>query len=256
MDEVLWVRVLTTGAVVILISWSVGALGPVIGGALAGLPMVMGPGFFFLMSNAPEQFVATAATFALLSLCATQSFLLSYMAAARYFRPLTSLLAGLAAWCLTAMLCYRMPSSIGLGLGMFTLFTTAAIHFSRPWCSNAKKVQARTAWWNLLLRGLLAGILVAIVTLTARRLGASLAGMLMSFPIGYTVISLTIHEHFGKTSVITTLHSALLGSISLAMFCTVIAATALYLPPLWSLASATLAALAVTCGLLLSHSRK
>ena len=37
-------------------------LGPAVGGALAGLPIVLGPGFFFLMREAEAGFVAQAAT--------------------------------------------------------------------------------------------------------------------------------------------------------------------------------------------------
>ncbi|EJC60766.1 inner membrane protein YccA [Alcaligenes faecalis subsp. faecalis NCIB 8687] len=49
-------------AIVFLVSWSVGVFGPLIGGALAGLPMVLGPGFYFLSQQFPADYVQQAAT--------------------------------------------------------------------------------------------------------------------------------------------------------------------------------------------------
>ena len=43
--------------------------------------------------------------------------------------------------------------------------------------------------------------------------------MLLAFPVGYALISVTVHEQYGAASVVGVLHSALLGTISLATFC-------------------------------------
>jgi alanine dehydrogenase len=73
-------RLLATGGVVLGVTFAVGRMGPTAGGMLAGLPIVIGPGLVFLAIDETPGFVAETATFALLSLCATQSFMLAYLA--------------------------------------------------------------------------------------------------------------------------------------------------------------------------------
>src|SRR5690606_18972202 len=83
----LLIRMAATAFVVIGVAVAVGRLGPIVGGALAGLPIVLGPGFLFLAMQAPPDFAASAAAYSLLSLCATQLFLLAYIVAARRAGP-------------------------------------------------------------------------------------------------------------------------------------------------------------------------
>ena len=42
----LGVRMGATAAVVVAVTFAVGRFGPLVGGALAGLPVVLGPGFY------------------------------------------------------------------------------------------------------------------------------------------------------------------------------------------------------------------
>ncbi|MGV1721691.1 hypothetical protein ACT4MC_24285 (plasmid) [Vibrio furnissii] len=113
------VRMAATALVIIAVSWSVQLLGPLVGGVLAGLPITMGPGFFFLIDQASAPFVSQAAAFTILSLCATQSFLLAYIVVARRGPPWAALLAALAAWLGLALLLRLLPSPLWLGTLMF-----------------------------------------------------------------------------------------------------------------------------------------
>ena len=103
----------------------------------------------------------------------------------------------------------------------------------------------------LLLRGGLAGLLVALVTAGAGRLGAEWSGLLLGFPIGFTAISVTLHERLGRDAVIATLHSALLGTASLVGFCATLALTLPRLAPHLALLAALTVSFGVTIGLLL-----
>src|SRR5690606_39456127 len=78
----LLVRVCATGFVVVFVAWLAARLGPVAGGILVGLPIVLAPGFFFMLREQPPAFVAAAAAGALFSLAGTQVFLGAYVAAA------------------------------------------------------------------------------------------------------------------------------------------------------------------------------
>lgn len=247
----LLVRMVCTALVVIGVSWAVGAFGPLIGGALAGLPMVMGPAFFFLVQSASPGFVSLTATYTLISLAATQAFVLCYLMCSRRHRPLACLGLAFAAWGATAVVCRWLPASLWLGTVLFAGVTAGAIRVSRPLVDAGAVVKGQAGWPTLLLRGALAGVMVASITTASGWLGASSAGILLAFPIGYTVIATTIHEKLGSASVIATLHAALMGSCSLAAFCLSLAILVVHLPPMLALLLATVASVSTTLALVL-----
>lgn len=256
LNDALLIRMVSTGLVVILVSWSVGAFGPLVGGALAGLPMVLGPAFFFLSREASADFVAITATYSLISLCATQCFVLTYLAAARRLSAAAALALSVLAWMLTALLCRQLPPLPWLGLALFIALTGMALHASRHFAPPSAKSPGKAGWGTLLMRGTLAGMLVAAITTSSHWLGASSAGILLAFPIGYTVIATTIHQKMGAHQVIHTLRSALLGGCSLAAFCLALALLATRTPPWAALSLATCAAVLVTTALVLRNRRK
>ena len=228
--EVLTVRILTTAFVVMAVSWAVGAFGPFIGGALAGLPIILGPGFYFLAMEAPAAFVAQAASYALLSLCATQCFLLAYIATAENLRPWGALVCAIGTWVLVALLLQLLPARPIVGTLAFAVATGLCLSFGRRFVRHGAPVKGKAGFGLLATRGMLAGALVAAVTTASHWLGSAGAGLLLAFPIGYTVVAMTIHHTLGSASVITTLYSALLGTASLAGFCMTLAFTAASLP--------------------------
>jgi hypothetical protein len=221
--EVLATRVFTTASVVVAVAWAVGAFGPLIGGVLAGLPVILGPGFYFLVTQAPAPFVSQAASYALLSLCATQFFLLAYIATAWRGIPLASLGCAIVTWLLAALVLQFLPAHPALGMALFVLTTGACRHLSIRFISPVPAMTDKPGWGLLVARGLLAGTLVAAVTTLSYWLGSSGSGLLLAFPIGYTVVAVTVHQKYGTASAVATLRSALLGTASLAGFCATLA---------------------------------
>lgn len=222
MEEAL-IRLTATALVIIVVTWSVELFGPMIGGVLAGLPITLGPGFYFLVAQAPQSFVERAASYSLWSLCATQCFLLAYVLRGRHASPASTLTGAILAWGAAAAMLRAMPSTLWLGGLLFALTTAACLWAGRGAVRPAARAAGKPGLGSLLLRGILAGALVAGVTTASHRLGAALSGLLLSFPIGYSVISVTIHQHMGRYTATATLYSALLGTTSLAMFCAVLA---------------------------------
>lgn len=243
-------RMTATAFVVIGVTIAVGRLGPVIGGALAGLPIVLGPGFFFLARQASPDFVSDAAAYSLLSLCATQLFLLAYIMTARRAGPLMSLVAALTAWGAAATVFRLIPPNPILGVAMFTALTVAARLFAARFVGVPAKAERADNLGLLCVRAVLAGILVAVVTGAASQFGAITSGLLLAFPIGYTVLAITIHEQFGKATVALTLHSAILGTTSLAGFCAALAFAAPFASPASAFLFALAVSVAITIGLM------
>lgn len=246
----LFVRMAATALVVIGVALAVGRLGPMIGGALAGLPIVLGPGFYFLVIQTPPEFVSDAAVYSLLSLCATQIFLLMYILSADRVGALPSLLAALAAWAVSAALFRLLTPQLLLVMLLFAVVTVTGRRLAAGFIEEASVPARATDFHMLLLRALLAGLLVTIVTALASQLGASASGLLLAFPVGYTVLSVTIHEQFGSAAVKAALYSAILGTISLGGFCATLAFALSFLPPLWAFLAGLVASVLITIGVI------
>lgn len=240
-----------TAFVVIAVALAVGQFGPLVGGALAGLPIVLGPGFYFLIAKAQPEFVAHAAAYSILSLCATQVFLLVYIAAARRASPLWSCVAATAAWMISVVLLRFLPINAWLGLAVFIGVTLATHRIGARFLRAAVKRRRAESLGLLLLRGGLAGLLVATVTMASGHLGVEWSGLLMAYPIGYTVLSVTIHEQFGSDTVMATLHSAIMGTVSLGAYCAALALVTPILPYYGAFVVALAVSLIVTVGLVL-----
>lgn len=247
--DALVVKMIATATVVIAVSWAVGVFGPLIGGALAGLPISLGPGFYFLIQQSPTPFVAKAAAYALLSLCATQCFLLVYIVTAHRGKPFASLGRAIGTWLVGVLLVGLLPAQPLAGLLLFAFVTAACVRLGAGSVGPVPPTRGSGGYGLLLLRGILAGALVAVVTTASHSLGSTVAGLFLAFPIGYTVMAVTIHQKYGAASIAATLHSALLGTVSLAGFCGMLALTLPHWPTSIAFVSALTTSMLITLGL-------
>lgn len=222
-EALLWgafaLRMAGTAFVVIAISWIAVRLGPTIGGVVVGLPIVLAPGFGFMLLDQSPRFVAEAAAGALFSLSATQAFLLAFVALARRAGPFLSVAGAILAWAVLAVPLGLVPHHPLVGGALFLAVTLAARRIGRRWVGGQDAKAAGTNWGLLILRGLLAGLLVGGVTLSAPVLGPEFSGALMAFPIGFTVIAISLHLDHGGRFAGQTAYAGLTGLISLASFC-------------------------------------
>ena len=95
-------RVVATAIVVMGVSLLVQHAGPALGGIAAGLPIVMGPGFFFLIGHHPPDFLHDAAVATLMALVATLIFVACFIVVAKRAGPFASVGAAILAWCVVA----------------------------------------------------------------------------------------------------------------------------------------------------------
>lgn len=241
------IRIVSTAAIVIGIALAVERLGPKIGGALAGLPIVIGPAFFFMLREQSIAFNVHAAAASLMSLTATQAFLIGYIAAAA--RSRAAIFVAILAWVGCALALSRIPPSPWAGLLFFLtammIARVVANRFVRPF----SQVGAKGTFALLIARGVLAGMLVAGVTLASDRLGSVWAGYLITYPIGLTVISVTLHSRLGADVAIMTLRSIMLGVSSIAAFTFVLAVLLEPLGPTFAFVASLFVGAVVTIGL-------
>jgi len=222
-DALIWgafaLRMAATAFIVVAVSWIAARLGPTIGGVVVGLPIVLAPGLGFMLFDHSPAFVAEAASGALFSLAATQVFLLSFVALSRGTGPFRSVAGGALAWLALALPLSILPHDPLIGLALFVLVTLGARRIGRHLVAGQATRAAGTNWTLLVLRGLLAGLLVGGVTLSASALGPGFSGALMAFPIGFTVIAVSLHLDHGGAFAGQTAYAGLTGLSSLAAFC-------------------------------------
>jgi hypothetical protein len=240
------VRMSSTAIVVVFITWIAARLGPRIGGVLIGLPIVLAPGFFFMLRDHTSDFVGSSASGALYSLAATQIFLGAFVVASKRLDALPALGCAILAWCALAFPFASLPHHPVAGAGLFALATILARRIGRRFVHTGRLPPSPTRWSLLILRGLAAGVLVGCVTFAASRLGASLSGTLLAFPIGFCVILLSLRLDQGPEMASQTAHAGLVGVIGLAGFCLVLAVASRLIAPWPAFGAALLASVAVT----------
>lgn len=240
------VRTATTALIVIGVALAVERLGPAIGGALAGLPIVIGPGFLFVIREHSAAFTADAGAASLLSLGATEAFLLVYCAVAFRQRAGVALAAAALVWLAGVFLLSFAPLRPLSALVLFFITAAAARWVSRRFLSPADIRKPPRGYRLLIVRGVAAGLLVAGTTLAAGYLGSGWAGFIMTYPIGLSIISITVHQRVGAPAAIAMLRSAMLGVASIAAFSFTLALSVEAIDPLMALMLALLASLAST----------
>lgn len=210
---------LATSGIVVLVAFTVGRFGPLVGGVIAGLPIGLGPGFYFLLEDASAEFLAQAATSSLLALGATQVFLATYISLANRLLPVVAVGVASLVWAVSATALSRLEPGTITAAVIFAALTFAAYQFGKRFQFSEVRQKAKEGLGLLALRASLAGLLVAGVTSAAQLLGAAMTGVLLAFPIGYALIAFTIHKRFGTANVVAMLHSTIIGTLGLASFC-------------------------------------
>jgi len=220
----LLVKMAMTAAVVIIVTLLVGRLGPRIGGIVAGTPIVLGPAFFFLVREQTDAFVAHAAVSTLHALASSLLFLMCFVAVAGRLDAIASVAAGVAMWLVAALVFVWMPAGLLPALVLYTAVFALALWLERRLRLQAERPDVHTSWHDLLARGITAGMLVGIATTIGAHYGPVVSGTLTGFPVGFVVISLTLHQRYGAPVARSTLVAAQRGMLSLVMFAAAITA--------------------------------
>jgi hypothetical protein len=228
------IRASSTAFVVVFVAWIAARLGPTIGGVVIGLPIVLAPGFFFMLREHSVEFVVASTRLGAFGATA----------------------CAIAAWCVLAIPLAFAPHDPLVGTGLFALTTFLARSIGGRFIDPNKPASSSTRWSLLVLRAVAAGILVGCVTFAATRLGASLAGTLLAFPIGFCVILLSLRLDHGAAIAGQTAHAGLVGVVSLAGFCLALALAGGVLSPWGAFGAALAASLAITIVLMVLAQRR
>ncbi|MCA1769193.1 MAG: hypothetical protein LC652_04305 [Halomonas sp.] len=253
---VLLTKLIATAVVVIGVSLAVGRLGPRLGGIIAGTPIILGPGYFFMLQEHGTAFIQAAALATLHALVATLLFSISFVVTAGRLSALASLGIATLCWVPAALLLSRVPGGVGVAVLMYLGMLLVAEGVRRALRLRQPVIVARSGWFDLVLRGLLAGVLVSVATTLAVKSGPLLSGMLVGFPVGLFTIGWTLHERYGPDVARATVSMAQKGMLSLVAFGAVTATLVGHLPPMAVFLLSLLASMSVSATLFMLSQRR
>ena len=194
--------------------------GPVVAGWLSAFPVVSAPILFFLALEHGAPFAATAAVGTLSAVLAILAFGVSYAwAATRYGWGICMIVAfvgySIAVTCLNVW----APSLLAAAAAVVVALVAAKWLFPVPeQVSGLVPPPAN----DLVLRMIVGGLLVFVVTYFSSCMGPRLSGMFAMFPVMSSVLVIFSHRHTGAAFAVRLLRGMVLGYYAFGCFCLVL----------------------------------
>ncbi|SIN63954.1 hypothetical protein SAMN05878249_1539 [Vreelandella aquamarina] len=222
MLSLIFVKWFSTTLVVVCVSFAAVRLGPKMGGVLAGTPIVLGPGYFFMIREQSDSFIADAALGSLHAMLATLIFCLGYVFLAERLSAFASIACSALIWILAAAIADHLPGGVFPALTLFGIMLLFSRIYINSMGLSSKPVSASVRWGDLLIRGVLAGAIVCLATILLVNINPAISGIVLSFPIGMLTIALTLHQRYGVEVARVTLANTQIGMLSLVAFSAVL----------------------------------
>lgn len=222
--DIALLAVIARGLVTAAFVAGVGALmeraSPFIGGIVLALPIVTAPAYVFLILHEPADFVPQAALGSLATIGAVLMFLVTAIALLRRFPMPLSLLGALSAWFTTGLVIRLLPTSLGISLLVLGICGLIAWASGRGVPMTAPAARSRSPLYEILLRGVGAGALVAILSAVAHILGPKVAGIFASFPIALLTVCSFLPKRLDTAGIRAALRASQIGMVShIPFFC-------------------------------------
>jgi hypothetical protein len=221
---VLAIRVLLAPCFVVFASLVARRFGVRIGGVVAGLPVIAGPILLVLALQHGSAFASRAAAGVLLGMVGLAAFVLAYVATAKWFSWPSAVVAAYTVFALAvvAMRPLSVEALPALIIACGALALTLGLLPRPPRLDAAPLAPPR---WDMPFRAACTAVAVITVTAVATTLGPHLSGLVTSFPIITTVLSVFTHAHRGRDEAVRLLRGFTVGFFSYAAFCFVVATT-------------------------------
>lgn len=203
-------------------------------------PMNAGPGFFFIALEHSAAFVREGALVSFAATGAVLAFVATFVAVARARGFAPGLVAALLAWLAGALVTVALPRSLLSAAGLIALGALLVVLLRTGRVAALPHTALRPGWHLVLLRGLIAGVVVAGVAAAAGALGPTLAGLAYAFPTTMLAALWVLQRHYGADFTLATMARVPAGIATYAGFCLALHLAAGPLPALaaWALAVA------------------
>ena len=194
--------------------------GFLVGGWLAGFPLVSGPISICLALEQGPTFAAQAADGALLGLLAAVTFCFVYACSAKKLRWPASLIGALSVYLLTTWGLSLVTSS--LAISSVSVILLVGVGMRTIGVSTASSVQVAAPSWDLPVRMATATVMVMLITGGAEYLGPKWSGLLSPFPVFASVMAVFSQIQGGVMAVRRRLRGMIIGCLGAAAFLAVV----------------------------------
>jgi hypothetical protein len=196
--------------------------GPAVGGSLVGLPLTSGPVAFFLAISHGTSFAAAVATGTLIGTASPAVYCLAYAWLADYGWPL-AVAAGCAVFTVATLLFQQISLPLPAVFAAVIAELVVVIRLM-PRLRPIPRGLNVPPWWDIPARMVVATTFVLVLTGAASALGARLTGLLTTFPLYATVLTVFAHHLQGAEAAKSVLRGLLFGLFGFATFFLVLAA--------------------------------
>lgn len=224
---VLALKLLMAPAFVVGASVTARRFGPLVGGLVAGLPVVGGPILLVLAVVHGSEFAGRAASASLLGLISLALFVMAYgLVVRRVAWPAavaiawTAFALGTVAWA-SVTNTIQIPPTAGLALAFLSFLLAKAV-LPRP-ADGAPPVPRDPPSWDLPVRAACAAAMVLALSAASSGLGAHISGLLAPAPIITTILAAFTQSQLGPDATLRLLRGMTTGFFTFATFCWILA---------------------------------
>lgn len=190
--------------------------GALTSGWLLALPLTSGPIALFISVELGARAGAQAAAGSLVGATAQVAFSVAYARASRRFDWPGCLVAGTAAFAITAVIVPPMDPLVLFGLALVAI--AAGLPFLRSGPADQPLRVTRPSRWDIPARAVIATALVLAISGAAPIMGGHAAGILATFPVYVSVLTTFAHRLGGPTQARAVLRGLLIGLPGFATF--------------------------------------
>lgn len=211
-------KVFLTACVVVGASATAERMRPMWGGILATIPFSSGAAYVMMAMSENDAFLADAALQSLVTSIAAFAYLAVFVLLAPHNRPIVTVSCAFLSWLCLSALSHTLAWTIsGAALGNIVAF--GACHLLTRTHRRVRSVATRVTLsrLDLLVRGVAAGLLAAIVSVAARYVGPEIAGTLAVFPVVYLTVAFVVHRRMGGTIAAATMAAAVVPLLGVSL---------------------------------------
>jgi hypothetical protein len=191
--------------------------GPLIGGWIVALPLTSGPVLFFVAADHGVPFAVSAAVGSLAGLGAIVAFCIAYGYAGGSAGPAVGLIAASLTFAVIgAAFQPILDGSVWVVVAIVLVGTVVALRVL-PAGARLSTAVAHP-WWDLPARMVVATALVFGLTAIAPILGPHVSGLVATFPVYLSVMTVFAHLHAGMPAAVGVMRGLLMGMLGTVSF--------------------------------------
>ena len=190
--------------------------GAFIGSLIVTLPVSTGPAYIFIALDHDASFVARAALTSVSNNVPTAFYTATFVIMAQRFGPWLSVAVGLLVWFVMTYLFSQTAWTLTPAI-MVNVAVVAVFFFLVRSFREVPMPRLPMRWFDLLLRAVLVGVLIAAVVTLSFTIGPEKTGILASFPATFTATMLILHRRVGGKATAAVMAHSLVGLLGFGL---------------------------------------